>query len=84
MLSVTFPSKGIAKSAAKVFAAENGITRIALAVDLETRQYHYTDKPEDLNKNQIIFARMELVKGKWKDKPLLSKGKEARRAASNG
>lgn len=81
MLSKPYPSKGTATSAAKDFAIENGINKISIAVDITTRKFHFTDE-KDIDKNQIIFSRMELKRGKWKDKPLI-KDKAARRGASH-
>lgn len=72
MLSKPYPSKGTAKGAAKVHAQENGITKIALALDLEKRQYYFTDE-DKAPKELITFARLELVKGKWRDKTPLGK-----------
>lgn len=80
MLSNPYSTKGTARSAAKIFAQENAITKIALALDIEERVYFFTDELKGHKDKMIIFARYELVKGKWREKPLF--GKEKRRKAT--
>ena len=73
MISNPYPTKGTAKSAAKVYAQENGIKKFLLMLDLDKRQYHFSDQEKDRESKLITFARYELVKGKWRDKTPLGK-----------
>ncbi|WP_094607761.1 hypothetical protein SPSIL_008740 [Sporomusa silvacetica DSM 10669] len=73
MISNPYPTKGTAKSAAKVYAQENGIKKFLLMLDLDKRQYHFTDQEKDRESKMIVFARYALIKDKWRDKSPLGK-----------
>ncbi|TWH49617.1 hypothetical protein [Sporomusa sp. KB1] len=72
MISKPYPTKGTAKSAAKVCAQENGIKKFLLMLDLDKRQYHFSDQ-ELKDSKLIVFARYALIKDKWRDKTPLGK-----------
>lgn len=78
MLSDPYPTKGTAKSNAKIHAEQNGLPRFMLMVDLEKRQYHFSDEKINPDPKMIVFAKYELKKGKWLEKPL---AKAAKRGA---
>lgn len=71
MLSNPYPSKGTAKSSAKDHAEQNGINTFILMVDLENRQYHFSDEEIKPGCKMIVFAKYKRSKGKWVEKPLL-------------
>ena len=73
MLSNPYPTKGTAKNAAKVYAQENGIKKFLLMLDLDQRQYHFSDQEKDPSSKLIVFARYALIKDKWRDKSPLGK-----------
>lgn len=73
MLSKPYPSKGTARNAAKEQAKESGFKKFILLLDLDKRQYHFSDQEKDRESKLIVFARYELVKGKWRDKSPLGK-----------
>jgi len=74
MISIPYPSKGTARSAAKEHAEENGLKNFILMVDLEKRKYHFSDEEKAPDPKLIVFARYKLSKGKWQDRPVLAKG----------
>lgn len=78
MLSNPYPTKGTAKSGAKDHAEENKLTKFMLMVDLEKRQYHFSDDKINPEPKMIVFAKYEFKKGKWLEKPL---SKAARKGA---
>lgn len=73
MLSQSYPSKGIAKAAAKIYAQKNGLAHFVLIVDVETRQYYFSDEEQAPGPRMLIFAKMERKKNKWQDKPPFAK-----------
>ena len=74
MVSCPYPTKGTARSAGKVYAENNGLKDFILMVDLEARQYHFSDEDKAPDPKLIVFARYKLSKGKWQDRPVLAKG----------
>ena len=70
MLSDPYPSKGTARSDAKIHAEQNGLNKFSLMVDLENRQYHFSDEEIKPESKMIVFGRYELSKGKWLEKPI--------------
>lgn len=73
MLSKPYPSKGTACGAAKEYAQQNGIKIFLLLLDLDKRQYHFSDREKPKESNLIPFANYELVRGKWRDRTMISK-----------
>lgn len=73
MLSKPYPSKGTAKSAAKLYAQQHKLTQFLLMLDLDQRKYHFSDQEKDLESKLIVFARYKFVKGRWQDKTPLAK-----------
>ena len=71
MLSDPYLTKGTARSAAKLHAEQNGLTTFTLMVDLENRQYHFSDEEIKPGCKMIVFGRYKLSRGKWLEKPLL-------------
>lgn len=71
MLSNPYPTKGTAKSSAKIYAEDNGLKKFILIVDLENRQYHFSDEEIKPGCKMIVFGRYKFNKGKWLEKPLL-------------
>ena len=73
MISKEYPSKGTARNAAKEYATKNGITKFLLMLDLDKRVYHFSDQEKPKESKLIVFARYELIKGKWRDKTPIGK-----------
>lgn len=73
MLSNPYPSKGTAKSGAKVYAAHKGLTKFFLILDIEKKRYYFSDEESAPKAKMIVFGRFQLVKGKWRDKTPLGK-----------
>ncbi|AIF52024.1 hypothetical protein [Pelosinus sp. UFO1] len=73
MISNPYPSKGTAKSGAKVYAANKGLTKFILIVDPEKKWYLFSDEDKAPEAKMIVFGRFQLVKGKWRDKTPLAK-----------
>ncbi|MCM0760483.1 hypothetical protein M7775_18170 [Sporomusa sphaeroides DSM 2875] len=73
MISKDYPSKGIARNAAKEYATQNGIAKFLLLLDMDERQYHFSDQEKPIESKLIVFARYELIKGKWRDKTPLGR-----------
>ena len=78
MLSNPYPTKGTARSDAKIHAENNNLKEFILMVDLENRQYHFSDEEIQPESKMIVFGRYKLSKGKWLEKPLT---KAARKGA---
>lgn len=74
MVSEAYPTKGTARNAAIEQAKESGFKKFILLLDMDKRQYHYSDQEKDKESNLIPFARYEQKKGKWQDKTMLGKG----------
>ena len=72
MISTPYPTKGTACAAAKVHAKATGIKKFMLLLDLDKRQYHFSDREKSKESKLIPFARYELIKGKWRDKTMLT------------
>jgi len=70
MLSDPYPSKGTARSDAKIYAAQNGLTNFILLVDVENRKYHFSNEKIKPESKMIVFGRYKFSKGKWLEKPL--------------
>lgn len=73
MLSNPYSSKGTAKSGAKVYAEHKGLTKFILVVDIEKKQYFFSDEDKAPDNKQIVFGRFQIIKGKWRDKTPLGK-----------
>ena len=70
MLSNPYPTKGTARSDAKIHAESNNLKEFILMVDLESRQYHFSDEEIQPESKMIVFGRYKFCKGKWLEKPL--------------
>lgn len=77
MLSNPYPTKGTARSSAKIYAEENGLKEFILVVDLVDKQYHFSNEEIKPESKMIVFGRYKFNKGKWLEKPIKAAKKGA-------
>jgi hypothetical protein len=73
MLSNPYQSKTTAKKAAKSHAQDHGLTKFSLIVDIEKKQYFFSDEDKAPELKMIVFGKFQIIKGKWRDRTPLRK-----------
>ena len=65
MISQPYPTKGTAAGEGKLYAIKNRLKKFFLMLDLEKRQFHFTDQEPERKSQLILFVTYKQVKGKW-------------------